>query len=152
MDIKDISGSWRQEGGVGGLYIVRSSLEAFSDRVRIGVAGIRSVSGTVSARLKRHGGKAPVNPSFLTHLYQPFDRIILALALPGWSQSQLRDAERILYYHFLTNFPREESDRADDSIFIVSPDRDMSAIKTELIHDLEKLRLVLAPPAEPPTY
>lgn len=143
MPVNDVTATWREAGRVGGLYVVRSTLPGFEDRVRVGAGGNHGGRHGLAGRLRNHGGARPAVPDNSTHEFKPW-AVVRAWTLEGWTASEINDGEHCLYRPFLIRFRRLVGDRRDDSIFIVPVDAELDDLFAEAEADLllmEQLRL-----------
>lgn len=134
--IRDVTDCWDAERIVGGVYIVRSTVDGRRDRVRIGAGGIKGGRKFIYRRLSNHRKRRPAAPKYETHLCQPFD-VVHAWGLAGWTPAQIEDAEHCLYRAFLRRFPKHRGDLPDKSLFVVPEGQDLTDIIAEVGADLD---------------
>lgn len=136
--VRDVTTDWREQGNVGGLYVIRSGREGFGDRLRIGAGGNHGGARGLAGRLRLHGGARPKAPENLTLEYKPW-RVLRAWTLEGWTASEINDGEHCLYRPFLIRFRRLVDQRRADSIFLVPVDADLAGLFAEAEHDLRRM-------------
>lgn len=125
------------------MYIVRSTVSGFENRVRTGAGGNKGGTLGLLGRLRSHLKPWRQSAECETHKLQPFE-VVHAWSLDGWNQEQINDAEWCLWRAFLLRYPKHRGTLKDKSIFIVPKDDDLTDVVQIVDADLKELAKVHA--------
>lgn len=142
--IRDVTTSWATETEQKGLYIIRCTKPGWSDRLRVGGGGLNEGKEGLPGRLREHAKPFRNMPDSETDKLRPFEHVVRAWALDGWTGDETRTGEKCLWRAVAVRYPAHAGTEGDKSIFIVPPDADLSAVIADVEADLRALEIVHA--------